>query len=171
MSTQFVLSTWNHLRSIHGIVLRTIETIPASQLDKPVLNNVRSPKETVTHMYTLLRELTNGLEKGDVTEMHALRNAPDVRTTQDLLTFARSQWDQADKAIQRLSPGAFAAKLRNPWTTPMTGEDAVFFVYDEFLHTRGLLYAQLRQLGVQPPSTWDFEHNEPALRPREMQRT
>ena len=170
MNTQIVLSTWDHLRAVHGIVLRAIETIPASSFDRPVLQNVRSPKESVTHMYTLLRELANGLERGEITEMNALRNAPEVRTPQDLLTFVRSQWEQADKAIQRLAPGAFAATLRNPWTSPMRGEEAVSFVYDEFLHTRGLLYAQLRQLGVQPPSTWDFANNEPSLRPRTMQR-
>jgi uncharacterized damage-inducible protein DinB len=171
MNTQFVLSTWNRLRSIHGIVLRAIETIPASAFDKPVLNNVRSPKETVTHMYTLLREVSHGLERGEITEMHALRNAPDVRTPQDLLVFARAQWEQADKTMQRLAPGAFGSTLRNPWTAPMKGDDAVTHVVDEFLHARGLLYAQLRQLGVQPPSTWDLAGNEPSLRPESMQRT
>ena len=66
----------------------------------------------------------------------------------------------------RLPSEKIEGLVKTPWNESFPGFVYINIVYDEHLHHRGQLYAFLRQLGVEPPMMWDFEHNAPEFQRR-----
>jgi len=68
--------------------------------------------------------------------------------------------------VQSLTDEKITRMVKTPWGESFPGFVCVQIIYDEHLHHRGQLYAYLRQLGIEPPFMWDFEHNAPEFQPR-----
>jgi uncharacterized damage-inducible protein DinB len=159
---------WEHFRTINGITLRAIQAIPQDKLDARPCTDMRTPKELVAHMYNSLRVITDGTAKGEIhwSEEDDKKAAAGLHSKDELYRFALDSWTQADKAVRSLTDEKLTGLVKTPWGESFPGFICVNITYDEHLHHRGQLYAFLRQLGVEPPFMWDFEHNAPEFQPR-----
>jgi uncharacterized damage-inducible protein DinB len=156
---------WDMMRLRHGIGLRCIQALPAGQLDSHPITGMRSPKELVVHMYGFIRAAAESVLAGAISMDEKVELAK-VKTKEDLLAYASSSWQAADAAFAKITDAQLAAMVKAPWGD-MPGFMMVTTIPDEYLHHRGQLYAMLRQLGVEPPMNWDFEHNAPELQPKQ----
>jgi uncharacterized damage-inducible protein DinB len=169
MNKQTLLQLWDHLRQSNGIAMRVIASLPADQLDSHPIPNMRTPKELVVHLYDVIfKAMAEGVVRGEVLadEGAEKRIAASLKTRDDLLKFARDNWNAADKAVATVTDQHLAADVKTPWGMSFKGAICFGIVNDEFFHHRGQLFAYLRALGGQPPMMWDFEHNEPAFQPK-----
>jgi len=154
---------WDMVRLRHGIGLRCIQALPADQLDAHPIRDMRTPKELVVHMYGFLRVAAESVLSGTLVWDEKAELAK-VKTRDDLIAFANNCWKTANAAYAKLTDAQIAAMVKAPWGE-MPGHAMISTITDEFLHHRGQLYAYLRQLGVKPPESWDFEHSAPELQP------
>lgn len=167
MNRQELDGMWDHLRKVQGIGLRCIEAIPADKFDARPVPNMRTPKELAIHMYAMvLRECTESVTRGNVTEIDEKGFVAAARTKDDVLAFCRAQWTAADQAARKVTDAQLQSMIQSPWGSDFPGFVMFGIVHDEYLHHRGQLYAYLRALGVEPPMLWDFEHNDPAFQPK-----
>ena len=160
---------WDMMRQRHGICMRVIEKLPAESLDKHPIPNMRTPKELVIHMYdVVIRGLAEGVVRGQIVddEANEKKIASSIQTRDQLVQFARDQWNIADKVVQTVTDAQLAATVSSPWNMSFPGFVVFGIVHDEFLHHRGQLYAYARALGVEPPMLWDFENNAPEYKPK-----
>ena len=58
MNKASLTRTWDDFRTVHGIGLRAIESIPEAKLEAHPIPNMRSPKGLVCHMYQIIPDLT-----------------------------------------------------------------------------------------------------------------
>jgi uncharacterized damage-inducible protein DinB len=156
---------WDVMRMRHGIGLRCIEALPDDQIDARPVKDMRSPKELVVHIYSFLRSAGESLASGTFRHEEEADLAS-VKTKQDLVKFAERSWQVADVAVGGITDTHLTSTVTMPWG-PMRATDLIGTVQDEYLHHRGQLYAFLRQLGVAPPQTWDFENSAPAFQPKQ----
>ncbi|MBI4364566.1 MAG: DinB family protein [Candidatus Latescibacteria bacterium] len=163
---------WDHFRTIHGITMRAIQAIPKDKVDAKPVKDMRTPKELVAHMYSSMRSITEGTAKGEIqwSEENDKAEAAKLKTHDDLVRYASEAWKAADKAVRSLSDAQIAATVKTPWGESFPGHVCVNIIYDEHLHHRGQLYAYLRQMGVEPPFMWDFEHNATEFQPKAAQK-
>lgn len=153
---------WDMMLLRHGVGLRCVQALPPDQLDAHPIRDMRTPRELVLHMYGYLRAAAESVATGTFApeETAALER---IRTRDDLVAFARECWKAADAAFAGLGDAQLGGRIKTPWGE-FTAMEMLGSIPDEYLHHRGQLYAYLRQLGVEPPFNWDFEHNEPELR-------
>ncbi len=156
---------WDMTRLRHGIGLRCIQALPADRIDAHPITGMRSPKELVVHMYGFIRAASEAVLAGTIS-MDEKAEVAKVKTKDDLLAYASSSWQAADAAFAKITDAQLAAMVKAPWGD-MPGFMMITTIPDEYLHHRGQLYAMLRQLGVEPPVNWDFEHNAPELQPKQ----
>lgn len=156
---------WDMMRLRHGIGLRCIEALPADQLDSHPVRGMRTPKELVVHAYGFLRAAAESVPTGTLT-MDEKADLAKIKTREDLVAYAQTSWKAADAAFANITDTQLAANVKAPWGE-MPGATMITTVQDEYLHHRGQLYAYLRQLGVEPPMNWDFEHSAPELQPKQ----
>lgn len=169
LNKQAALQMWDLLRQRHGIAMRVIATLPADQLDSHPIPNMRTPKELVVHMYdVVIRGIAQGVERGEIidTEKQEQTIAAGIKTRDELLKFARDNWDAATKSMNAITDAHLQAEVKTPWGMNFPGWMALGITHDEFLHHRGQLYAYTRALGAVPPMIWDFAKNEPAYQPK-----
>ena len=168
MTKAYLESFWDHFRTVNGITLRAIQAIPADKLDAKPCRDMRTPKELVTHMYNTMRTLADGIGRGEFadTEAEEPKIAAGIHSVEELRRFALDSWNTADRAIHALPEERITGSVKTPWGMSFPGFICVQIIYDEHIHHRGQLYAFLRQLGVEPPSMWDFEHNAPEFQSR-----
>lgn len=156
---------WDMMRLRHGIGLRCIQALPAEQIDAKPIAGMRSPKELAVHMYGFIQAATDAVLTGTIS-MDEKAEIAKVKTKDDLVTYAQQCWQAGDAAFARATDAQFASVIKAPWGD-MPGFMMITTIPDEYLHHRGQLYAMLRQLGVEPPMNWDFEHNAPELQPKQ----
>ncbi len=156
---------WDMMRLRHGIGLRCAQALPADQIDAHPITSMRSPKELVVHMYGFIRAACESVLAGTIS-MDEKAEVAKVKSKDELVAYASSSWQAADAAFAKLTDAQLAAMVKAPWGD-MPGFMMITTIPDEYLHHRGQLYAMLRQLGVEPPTNWDFEHNAPELQPKQ----
>jgi uncharacterized damage-inducible protein DinB len=156
---------WDVMRMRHGVGIRCVEALPADQLDAHPVKDMRTPKELVVHMYTFLRAAPESVFTGTL-EYDEQKELAGIRTKQDLVKFAEQCWQAADAAVEKLTDAQLASSVKVPWGE-MRASVMIGSVQEEYLHHRGQLYAFLRQLGVEPPVSYDFDASAPEFRPRQ----
>lgn len=166
MNRETFLTLWDHLRCLHGITLRLVESLPADKLDATPIPNMRSPKALVYHFCgQLLRDTAKGLISGEIKQSDESAMAA-IKTREDLVKFVNDCWTEADAAIGQLNDTHLAAMVKTPWGFDMPGAMAWTVINDEYLHHRGQLFAYVRALGQDVPMMWDNDHNAPRYRPK-----
>lgn len=158
-----LLGFWDQLRQRHGIALRTLALIPDAQLNEHPIRDMRTPAEVATHVYTLMKEVAEGVTRGEIRK-YGEGYVP-VASTAELVKYAESCWAAADAAVKSITDAQLAATVQTPWGMAFPGWVCFGILNDEFLHHRGQLYAYVRQMGAAPPMMWDFGGNAPAYRP------
>jgi uncharacterized damage-inducible protein DinB len=168
MKKDYLEKWWDHFRTVNGITLRAIKAFPADKIDAKPCKDMRTPKEVVAHMYNSMRTISDGIGKGEIqhSDEEDMKAAAGIHSHDELVRFALDSWNATDRAVRALTDEKLAGMVKTPWGHSYPGFVLVQIVYDEHLHHRGQLYAFLRQLGVEPPSMWDFDHNEPQFQPR-----
>ena len=159
---------WDHFRTVNGITLRGIKAIPKDKIESKPCKDMRTPKELIVHMYTSMPAIAEGITQGEITwsDEDDKKAAAGLTSLEDLLRYASDGWKATDRAVQSLTDEKITRMVKTPWGESFPGFVCVQIIYDEHLHHRGQLYAYLRQLGIEPPFMWDFEHNAPEFQPR-----
>ena len=161
---------WEEFRLINGITLRAVQAIPKEKIDARPIPGMRSPKELVAHMATMMRDVTVGATRGAITSDEGGDSGARIQTHDELVRYLQDCWKDADRAARSLTDAQLQAMVKTPWGMDFPGHACVAIVYDEHLHHRGQLYAFLRALGVEPPFMWDFENSAPEYQPRAAQK-
>jgi uncharacterized damage-inducible protein DinB len=172
MNKTMMAGFWDHFRTMHGVTVRCVEAIPKDKLDARPCKDMRTAKELVTHMYAQMRFVTDGVPKGHIayTDANDPAEMATIKNHDDLVRYAKESWEIADRKVKSLTDAQLEAIVQTEWGgLSFPGWVCIHIVYDEHLHHRGQLYAFLRQLGVEPPFLWDFEHNAPEYRPKQTQ--
>ncbi len=170
MHKETIAGMWDSLRQIHGITLRAVQALPKDRIDARPIPNMRTPKELVAHMYTMMRDVTGGVVNGQFTSDEAAEKGAGLRTHDDLVRYVQDCWSASNRAVGAAGETQLAGMVKTPWGADYPGFVCIHIVYDEHLHHRGQLYAFLRVLGVEPPFLWDFENNAPEFQPRAAQK-
>ena len=163
MKKSSLIPVWDMLRLRHGIGLRCVQALPANQLDSHPVRDMRTPRELVLHMYGFIRAAAESVLAGTLS-LDEKAELAKVRTKDELIAYVQECWRAGDAAFQKATDEQLAGTVKAPWGE-MPGWMMITTVMDEYLHHRGQLYAFLRQLGVEPPPNWDFEHSAPELQP------
>ena len=156
---------WDMIRLRHGIGLRCVQALPADQLDSHPIRDMRTPKELVVHMYGFMRVATESVLSGTLV-WDEKADLAKIKTRDELVAYAQGCWKAAQAAYAKITDAQLAAMVKAPWGE-MPGVAMITTIPEEYLHHRGQLYAYLRQLGVEPPTNWDFENSAPELRPKQ----
>lgn len=156
---------WDMMRLRHGIGLRCVQALPADQLDSHPIRDMRTPKELVVHMCGFIRVAAESVVTGTLV-WDEKSDLAKIKTRDELVAYAQACWKAADAAFAKITDAQLAAMVKAPWGE-MPGFVMITTIPDEYLHHRGQLYAYLRQLGVEPPTNWDFEHSAPELQPKQ----
>jgi uncharacterized damage-inducible protein DinB len=131
---------------------------------------MRTPKELVAHMATMMRTVIEGVTRGVITADEKDESGAALKSHEDMVRYLEECWKAADRAFPTITDAQLQAIVKTPWGIDFPGHVCVTIVYDEHLHHRGQLYAFLRALGVEPPFMWDFENNAPEYRARMAQK-
>lgn len=166
MNQQAMMSMWETVRPSTGIALRAVEALPADQLDAHPIRDMRTPRELVAHLFGMMRGIAEGALRGEILADYDALPA-EVRTREQLVAWCRECWQAADRAAHGMTDAGLAGMVKTPWGVSFPGFVCFGFIHDELLHHRGQLYVYLRQLGVEPPMLWDFEHNAPEFQPKQ----
>ena len=161
------LATWDHFRQVHGMTLRVLDLVPADKIDSHQVQNMRTPKQLIVHLYgTIVRDITEGVVSGAIKAEDDEATLARIKTKADLVRFVTESWAAADKAAGAITDAGLQASVKTPWGFDMPGAVCMSVIRDEYFHHRGQLYAYARALGLEPPMMWDFEHNEADFRPK-----
>ena len=165
MNKAALTKLWDMMRLRHGIGLRCVQALPADQIDSHPIRDMRSPKELVVHMYGFIRAAAESVLAGTIS-MDEKTEVAKVTTKDELVAYARECWQAADAAFAKATDAQLAAMVKAPWGD-MPGFMMISTIPDEYLHHRGQLFTFVRQLGVTPPTNWDFENSELAFQPKQ----
>ncbi len=166
MDRNTMLGMWDLLRQRHGIGVRVVGLIPDAQLGSHPIRDMRTPVELVTHMYSLMKSIPEGVVRGEI----VMSPAPATfANTAELVKYCEACYDAADAAVQSLTDAQLAATVKTPWGMSFPGWMCFGILSDEYMHHRGQLYVFVRQMGAAPPMMWDFGGNAPKYQPRAQQ--
>lgn len=171
MNRNDMLAWWDHFRTINGITLRIIQSVPKDKMDTRLVKDMRTPKELISHMYLTMREMAEGATRGEIklTEEMETATLAKLKTHDDIVRYAEESWKAADKAVRSMSDAQLNGMVKSPWGMDFPGFVCVNIIYDEHLHHRGQLYAYLRIMGVEPVMMWDFDNNAPEYQRKQAQ--
>lgn len=161
---------WEEFRLINGVTLRVIQALPKDKIDAHPIPNMRTPKELVAHMGTMMKTVTEGVAKGAIAADEKAESGAGLKSHEDMVRYIQDCWKAADRTVKSLTDAQLQAMVKTPWGMDFPGHVCATIVYDEHLHHRGQLYAYLRALGVEPPFMWDFENSAPEFQPRAAQK-
>ena len=146
--------------------MRCIAAVPPDRIDSRPVSGMRSPKELVVHLYAgVVANIATAVSKRALDDVDEAKLLPAIKTHTDLIQFARSRWEAADRAAREITDEDLHAVVTTPWSVSFSGAVMFQILRDEFMHHRGQLYTYLRAMNVEPPMMWDFEHNDPEYRP------
>jgi uncharacterized damage-inducible protein DinB len=174
MNQQSLAMLWDHVRQVQGTVLRGVEAIPDDKLDSHPIPNMRTPKELVVHVYSMvLRAVAEGAASGSIkddAEKNEKATAASLTSKGALIQYCRDNWAAADAAIKKVTDEKLNAIVATPWGMSMPGFVCVQVISDELLHHRGQLWAYLRAMGTgEPPFLWSFDKNHAEFQPNAAQ--
>lgn len=163
------LATWDMMRLRHGIALRLVDQFTDEQLTSHPIAGMRTPAEILVHVYAFMDAMADSARTGrldaDATDEPKL--AAGIQTKAQLVAFMNERWAAADRAARALGDADLARMVEAPWGQ-FPGAAMLGFIYDEFLHHRGQLFAFVRVYGKEPVMVWDFDHNAPGFQPQAM---
>jgi uncharacterized damage-inducible protein DinB len=165
MNQASIQSNWESFRRTVGIGLRAVAALPEDSLDKHPVPNMRTPKELVVHMFTMVREFPAGVRAGTLESFDEDAIPGGLATRADLLAYCNKAWADGDAIAPRLTDAQIGATVKTPWGE-FPGFALMQILGEEFLHHRGQLYVYQRALGVEGPMIYDFENNEAAFQPK-----
>ena len=165
---QTLNQVWDQIRQKYGVYLRLLAAIPGDRYHSHPVPGMRTPTELVVHTSgSILRDIAQGVAKGAITadESSEAKVASGLATKADVISFARTCWDQANAAVAATGDAELAAMVPTPWEMTFPGWVGFNILNDEFLHHRGQLYTYARLCGAEPPFLWGFAENAPEFRP------
>ena len=168
MDKQTLNQVWDQFRQKYGVYLRLLEALPADRYHSHPVKGMRTPAELVAHVSgSIVRDIAQGVAKGAITADESLdeKVAAGLKTREDMLSFARKCWGQANVAVAATGDAQLKAMVPTPWNMTFPGWVGFNILSDEFLHHRGQLYAYARVCGIEPPFIWGFAENAPEFRP------
>jgi len=168
MDLQTHLQMWEQMRTRHGITLRVIDQIPGDKLTSHPIPGMRTPVELVVHMYANVQMLAEAVLTGTIGESREKQVASGIANRDQLLLFVKGAWAAGDRIANQVTDAQLNGLVKTPWGEPFPGFAMFGFLYDEYLHHRGQLYAFLRVMGIEPVMLWDLDHNAPEFRPRAL---
>ncbi len=169
MDKEMLNQVWDQMRQKYGIYLRLLDAIPEEKFHSKPIPNMRTPAELVVHTSgSIVRNLAQGVEKGDVTADESSEEsvAAGLTTKADVIAYARECWKIADQAVEATGDEQLSAMVTSPWDMTFPGSVGITILGDEFMHHRGQLYAYVRACGVAPPLMYSFDENEPEFQPK-----
>ena len=164
MTQNSFLAMWDHTRQLVGIALRVVDGLPESQLDSHPIPNMRTPKQLAFHQFATLRELLEGLARGDIKDADDA-DAARLRSKAELLKFCHDCWSAANRAALTITDEKLQTMVKTEWGRDVPASYIAVITTDEFLHHRGQMYVFVRALGGQVPDMWDFKQNAEEFRP------
>jgi uncharacterized damage-inducible protein DinB len=159
---------WEQFRQKYGVYLRLIEAVPAERYHSHPVAGMRTPAELVAHLSgSIVRDIAQGVAKGAITADESMdeKVTSGLKTREQLLSFARLCWGQANAAVGATGDAQLKAMVPTPWNMTFPGWVGFNIMSDEFLHHRGQLSVYLRLFGIKPPFIWGFAENAPEFRP------
>ena len=159
---------WDQTRQKYGIYLRLLEAIPDDRYHDNPVQGMRTPAEMVVHTSgVIVRDIARGVAKGEITSDGPPEGevASGLATKDDVISFAKHCWDEADTAVSGIGDDELSADVPTPWDMTFPGWVGFNILNDEFLHHRGQLYAYVRACGAEPPFLWSFGDNAPQFGP------
>jgi uncharacterized damage-inducible protein DinB len=167
MNASSIQKSWDYFRQCVGIGLRAVAALPEGSLDAHPVANMRTPKELVVHLFTMVREFPIAVKEGAVRDHDEVKSTAGIGGKAALLAWCTKAWEDGDAAVATLTDAQIGAMVKTPWGDH-PGFVMMQILNDEFWHHRGQLYAYLRALGVEPAMLYDYEHNEAAFQPKEQ---
>ena len=165
MMQQTHLAAWDMMRLRHGITLRLIDQFTDAQLASNPIAGMRTPIELLVHMYHGVEAFPAAARDGKLAGGKESEIAAGIKTKAQLLEYVKKAWAAGDSVARQLTNAQLAQNVSTPWGDTFPGIAIVGFVYDEYLHHRGQLYAFLRTFGVEPVMLWDFDHSAAEFQP------
>ena len=166
MNKSALSSIWNQMRQKYGVYLRVLEALPDDKVVDAVIPGMRTPAELVAHTSGgIVKGFAKGVASGEILAGPSDSEvAAGIHSKDDLLTYARACWDEADAAIAEVGDDELSRMVKTPWGFEFPGRTAIHTMNDEFVHHRGQLYAYVRACGVEPPFLWSYDQNPPGFR-------
>jgi uncharacterized damage-inducible protein DinB len=168
MNRQAHLANWDQMRLRHGITLRLVEQIPDDQLVKHPIAGMRTPVELLVHMYAGIESMAASTHTGTCVSPDEKTIVAGIKTRKQLLAFLQKSWAEGDEQARSVTDPQLGAPVKTPWGDTFPGHAMFGFIYDEYLHHRGQLYAFVRTYGIEPVMVWDFDHNAPEFQPESV---
>ena len=162
MNQASIQRNWDYFRQCAGIALRAVEALPDGSLDQHPVAGMRTPKELVVHLFSMVREFPIAVREGAVRDYDEAKLAAGIADKAALVAFCRDAWKDGDAAVAALTDAQIGGTVKTPWGDHH-GFVMMQILNDELWHHRGQLYVFLRALGVEPAMLYDYEHNEPAF--------
>jgi uncharacterized damage-inducible protein DinB len=161
------LATWDMMRLRHGIALRLVDQFTDAQITSHPVAGMRTPAEILVHVYAFMDAMADSPRTGklDANSTDEPKFAASVTTKAQLLAFMNERWTAADRAARALTDADLGRMVETPWGN-FPGAAMLGFIYDEFLHHRGQIYAFARVYGMEPVMVWDFDHSAPQFQPQ-----
>jgi uncharacterized damage-inducible protein DinB len=170
MTKQTAAMIWDHIRQMHGISVRLIDSFTTEQLDTHPVAKMRTPKQLVVHTYlSAVQAVAEGIVSGTIADSEATEKSlcETLKTKADLAAFVNDCWQKATRAIEQVTDAQLNGMVKSPWGgATFPGFVCVNIVRDELTHHRGQLYVFARALGHDVPMMWDFEGNAPEFQPK-----
>jgi len=88
MNKAVIDQSWDYFRTVNGIGLRAIAALPADKLDAHPIPGMRTPKELVVHLYTIVVALPAAVAKGEIkdTDEEEAATVQRIRTKDELVS-------------------------------------------------------------------------------------
>lgn len=167
MNAKHAASQWDHIRQAHGITLRLIDQVPADKIDVSPIDGMRSPKQLLVHMYSMIiQACPEGVARGEILSSGEKEICERIKTKDDLVKYVGEAWNAGDRAARSITDAQLAADVKTPWGMSMPGGYVMTVIRDEYFHHRGQLYSYIRTYGQQPPMMWDFANNASEFQPK-----
>lgn len=160
MNKMLILSLTDKFKLHSGITQRYLELLNETDLDWKPVDNVRTVRELIVHMYSQIVTELDAIQKGSLTKEEdeleekkalslPLKELLDYckQARNDYLEFVGRVTETELEKVVHIFYGDFPVGM-------MLG-----FVYDEHLHHRGQLSFYLRVRGYALPFAYDFENN------------
>lgn len=168
MNKQVHLGSWEMMRLRHGITLRVVDQLSDAQLTSTPIAGMRTPLELVVHFYSGMKQMLEAVVSGSLGESVEKSVLEKVKTKAQLLAYMAETWTASNAVAQGLTDAQIGGLVKTPWGEPFPGFAILGFIYDEYLHHRGQLYAFVRTFGIEPVMLWDFDHNAPEFQKQDV---
>ena len=166
MKKSALLRQRSYFDLVHGITLRTIETLSDADLDFRPQPDMRSIRDLIQHIYGMQKSFASGIKAGRLSDEIENPSVPEttegkavsatLKTVPDCSAFAKDCYLIASDTLAGLNDDQLAVTIEAPFGT-FAAWQYFNFMYDEHWHHRGQLYTYIRLLGKKPPMLYDYQ--------------